>query len=246
MDGIISIQTGNIYSNKLNIIGTNHTPDVCVVIKNIEADDAAIPVYKSITYRLAMMDDDNINYDAQYFILGLHGVMLTPVMLNAMGFDEIDDVLYGLDCARHYVGYMQGSRLDNAIRLVEVETGVYKLASMTEENNFSYSLSKKKIRYIHELQDIIREAYQINLKLNVNHINHFMLFEQEIEHHLSVVVDCMNNTGIRQLDEIQKCISTPLRPYSEKELKILMNYGYRKNVFKYPYIADNMTVELCK
>lgn len=154
--------------------------------------------------------------------------------------------MYGLDYTKHYVGYIQSVGIDNAIRLVEVEDGEYKLATMTAECNFTYTLSKKRIRYVHELQVLIRERYRICLRLNVDDINHFMLFEKDIEHHLLVVVDCMNNTGISQLDMIGKYISTPLRPYTATELKILVNYGYRRNMFKYPYIADNMIVELNK
>lgn len=86
MDGITSIHVGNIYLSRVNIIGSNYAPDVCTEIKAIEMDDAAIPVYKSITHRLAMMDQDNIAHEAQYFLLGLHGVKITYVLLNAMGF----------------------------------------------------------------------------------------------------------------------------------------------------------------
>ena len=243
MDNIRTIKVGNIYYNKLEFPAENRVSQICLEVKNVVSDDNSIPVYKSIVYRYALMDNDNITYDTQDFVLKLLGIKLTPFILESIGFCTSTDTLPGIDISSHFVLYSNSFDLFDAIVLVEVD-GAYRLAELKKDNSFTYQLIGKNLRFIHELQDMIFALRHKHLRLKLEEVNHNFLMEQYIEDHLSTLISCLKTIGIVRLDQLLKCLNSADNYYTMHDLRLLVNYGYRKNIFRQPYIADNAFVEL--
>lgn len=243
MDNIVSIRKGNVYYQNIDQLPEHRVSKVCLEIKEVEAADAAIPIYDSITYRYALMSNQNITKETQSFVLSLHGIVITPLLLEAVGFQETHDDLPGIKVPSHFVGFIKGARLEEEIRLVEVD-GMFKLAVMRTDDSFTYCMIEKRLRYMHELQNLIMDVRHKQLQFELDRINHFFLFEQDIDNHLALLVEVMKVTGLCQLDQIQKYLSSKTRPYTMFELKLILNYGFRNNKFRYPYIADNAVIEM--
>ena len=243
MDNIRTIKVGNIYYNKMEFPAENRVSQICLEIKNVVSDDSSIPVYKSVVYRYALMDNDNITYDTQDFVLKLHGIKLTPFILESIGFCTSTDTLSGIDIPSHFVLYSNSFDLFDAIVLVEVD-GAYRLAELKKDNSFTYQLIGKNLRFIHELQDMIFALRHKHLGLKLKDVNHYFLMEQYIENHFSTLVSYLRSIGVVQLDKLLQCLNSVGNYYTMYDLRLLVNYGYRKNIFQQPYIADNALVEL--
>lgn len=243
MDNIVSIRKGNVYYQNIDLVSEHRVSKVCLEVKDVEAADAAIPIYDSITYRYALMSNLNTTNETQSFVLSLHGIVITPLLLEAIGFQETHDELPGIKVPSHFVVFLKGTGVEDVIRLVEVD-GTFKLAVMRTDDSFTYCMIEKRLRYMHELQNLIIDVRHKQLHLELDLINHFFLFEQDIDNHLALLVDVMKETSLCQLDQIQKYLSLKTRPYTMLELKLILNYGFRKNKFKYPYIADNAVIEM--
>lgn len=243
MDNIRTIKVGNIYYNKMEFPAEKRVSQICLEIKNVVSDDNSIPVYKSIVYRYALMDNDNITYDTQDFVLKLHGIKLSQFILESIGFCTSTDTLPGIDVPSHLVLYSNSFNLSDAIVLVEVD-GAYRLAELKMDNSFTYQLIGKNLRFIHELQDMIFALHHKHLGLKLKDVNHYFLMEQYIEVHLSTLVSYLRSLGVIQLDKLLQRLNSAGNFYTMNDLRLLVNYGYRKNIFQLPYIAENALVEL--
>lgn len=243
MDNIRTIKVGNIYYHNMEFPSEKRVSQVCLKIKNVVSDDNSIPVYKSIVYRYALVDNNSITYDTQDFVLKLHGIKITLFMLEAIGFCTSTDILPGLDVPSHFVLYTNSFDQSDAIVLVEVNGGC-RLAEMKRDNSFTYQLIGKDLHFIHELQDMIFTLRHTHLKLKLNDVNHYFLMEQYIEDHLAALISSLRSAGNTQLDRLLQRLNNAGNLYTMKDIRLLVNYGFRKNILQQPYIADNALVEL--